>query len=130
MSLSRRQLLQAASGASLGVVAGGPLRQSRASAQSGEKEAVTIQFWTHDQNYIDFFTARAAELTESADSAYAYELNITQAPTTDLVTKALAAYAAGSGVPDAIGIEISQFSRFMQRGVAEQTLLDLTDRVA
>ena len=130
MSLSRRQLLQAASSASLGVVAGGSLRQSRASAQSGEKEAVTIQFWTHDQNYIDFFTARAAELTESADSAYAYELNITQAPTTDLVTKALAAYAAGRGVPDAIGIEISQFSRFMQRGVAEQTLLDLTDRVA
>jgi hypothetical protein len=66
----------------------GPLRQSRASAQSGEKEAVTIQFWTHDQNYIDFFTARAAELTESADSAYAYELKIAQAPTTDLVTTA------------------------------------------
>src|SRR5829696_2782076 len=108
MSLSRRQLLQAASGASLGVVAGGPLRRTRAAAQSGEKEAVTIQFWTHDQNYIDFFTARAAELTESADSAY----------------------ASGSGVPDAIGIEISQFSRFMQRGVAEQTLLDLTDRIA
>jgi hypothetical protein len=81
MSLSRRQLLQAASSASLGVVAGGSLQRSRAAAQSGEKEAVTIQFWTHDQNYIDFFTARAAELTESADSAYAYELNITQAPT-------------------------------------------------
>ena len=68
MSLSRRQPWQAASSASLGAVAGGSLRQSRASAQSGEKEAVTIQFWTHDQNYIDFFTARAAELTELADS--------------------------------------------------------------
>src|SRR5688500_11232736 len=130
MCLSRRQLLQAASGAALGVVAGGPLQRSRAAARSGEQGAVKIQRWTHDQNYIDFFTARAAELTESADSAYAYELNITQAPAPDLVTKALAAYAAGSGVPDAIGIEISQFSRFMQRGVAEQTLLDLTDRVA
>ena len=58
MSLSRRQLLQATGGASLGVMTGGSLGQSRASAQSGEKEAVTIQFWTHDQNYIDFFTAR------------------------------------------------------------------------
>lgn len=130
MTLSRRRLVQAAGGAAVG---GGLLLPSHTRARTraqADKQPVTIQFWTHDQNYIDFFTARAAELTESADSPYAYELNITQAPTTDLVTKALAAYAAGRGLPDAIGIEISQFSRFMQRGVAEQTLLDLSDRVA
>lgn len=128
MSLSRRQLLQAAGGTSLAAAATHKLH--RRGWTQGDKESVTIQFWTHDQNYIDFFTARAAELTESADSPYAYELTITQAPSADIVTKALAAYAAGRGIPDAIGIEISQFSRFMQRGVAEQTLLDLTDRVA
>ena len=135
MALSRRQLLRAAGGATAGVAAGAfPLvtgvGAAPARTQGGEKEKVTIQFWTHDQNYIDFFTARAAELSQSPDSAYEYELNITQAPTGDLVTKALAAFSARRGIPDAIGIEISQFSRFMQAGVAEQTLLDLTDRVA
>jgi multiple sugar transport system substrate-binding protein/arabinosaccharide transport system substrate-binding protein len=131
MSLSRRQLLHAAGAASLGAATTQRLHRRSAAAQTaGDKEPVTIQFWTHDQNYIDFFTARAAELTESPDSPYAYELNITQAPSADIITKAVAAYSAGRGIPDTVGIEISQFSRFMQRGVAEQTLLDLTDRVA
>ncbi len=148
MAMSRRQLLKIAGGASAGVATSGILAANGASlvgaapglaggrrtlgrAQAaGDKEKVTIQFWTHDQNYIDFFTRRAAELTDSPDSPYAYELKITQVPSNDLVTKALAAFSARRGIPDVIGIEISQFSRFMQGGVAAQTLLDITDRTA
>lgn len=142
MAQSRRQFVQNATVSSAGVVAasfgaqqalaapGGNRAPGASVAQSGDKEPVTVKLWTHDQNYIDFFTRRAEELSESADSKYTYTLDITQAPSGDLITKALAGIAAGQSMPDLIGIEISSFARFMENDVAEQTLVDLTDRIA
>lgn len=50
----------------------------------------------------------------------------TQIPYDQLWPKILTTLAAGTGVPDLIGIEISAFSRFMKGDIAEQALVDLT----
>jgi ABC-type glycerol-3-phosphate transport system substrate-binding protein len=122
--LTRRQFLAASAGAGAGLFLFGGC------GGGGEgSDGNIINLWTHDDNYINFFKARAEELSKS-DPDFNYRLKITQAPTDSLFTKALSALSAGTNIPDLLGIEISSFSRFMKKNIAQDTLLDITDRVS
>jgi len=124
--LSRRNLLRLAALGTAGV----PLLTScggdaPSPGNSSAAAPVTLSLWTHDKGYISYFTDYARKLG-GGSAGFATSLQVTQAPPADLVTKALAAYTARASTPDLLGIEISQFSRFLKDGIAEQVLLDLT----
>ena len=123
---SRRDFLRTTA-AGAGSLALGGIALPRAAHAA---EDVTIQFWTHDNGYIQFFTQKAAEYSALPDAKYNFTIEVTQAPSAEIVTKALTAYSARQEIPDLLGITINQFSRFMGRGVADSVLMDITDRVA
>lgn len=127
--LSRRSILR------WGAAAGGAFALSNmlaACAPSGPVTSVTsgavdLSFWTHDDGYIKFFT----DALPIAGAAYGYDytLNITKAGTSDIVTKLIAQAVAGTGTPDAVGLEISAFSRTLRGSIASELLVDLTESV-
>lgn len=89
-------------------------------------ESVAITMWTHDALYVEFFTTRGNVWKEDYPQ-YDIRFEFEQIPYAEVFTKVLANLAAGSGAPDLVGIEISQFSRFMVGDIAEKGLVDLTD---
>lgn len=95
------------------------------SSGAGAQEEVTISMWTHDNLYVEFFTRRGEEWA-ALHPEYKMNFKFTQIPYDQLWPKILTTLAAGTGVPDLIGIEISAFSRFMKGDIAEQALVDLT----
>ena len=132
--LSRRSLLRYAA---LGAVAypvlsacgsGSDSAPGSGSSSSSAAAAVPLSLWTHDKGYISYFSNYAKKLG-GAGASFAPELQVTQAAPPDLVTKALAAYTAKASTPDLLGIEISQFSRFMKDGIADAVLLDLSPKL-
>jgi len=96
--------------------------------QAQKKEKMTITMWTHDYLYVQFFKARGAEWAQEYPQ-YEFKFDFIQIPYAEVFTKTLTALAAGVGAPDLIGIEISQFSRFMKGDIAEKCLVDLTPLV-
>ena len=106
--LSRRGFLMGAAGVA-GIAALGPLL----TACGGQPDAapiasgkVNVSVWTNDKNYPAFFRKRAETLSKSGK----YKYDVTEVISSDIWTKALAAYAAKSTVPSLMGIEISQVS--------------------
>ena len=130
LTLTRRQLLQytaAIGGASVvgGSLAGcgnGPIRP----VTSGP---VQLAFWTHDDGYVEFFTAATTNGVTKA-LPFQYSLALTKSGAADLVTKMLAQAVAGRGTPDLAGLEFGSFPRVLRGNIARQLLHDLTDSVA
>ncbi len=89
------------------------------------KEEITITMWTHDFLYVRFFKARAEEWKQKYPQ-YDFKFDFIQIPYDQVFTKVLNTFAAGTGAPDLVGIEISAFSRFMKDDIAEKCLVDLT----
>jgi len=90
------------------------------------QDEVTLTAWTHDQLYIDYFTARLPEF-----QALHPEITINFEPTVDSQApqNALNSIAAGEQGPDLLGIERGQFPNFMRNGIIADYFLDLTDRI-
>ncbi|MFE6736564.1 ABC transporter substrate-binding protein [Microbacterium sp. NPDC057650] len=125
--LSRRGFLMGAVGVA-GMAALGPLMtacggQPAADAISSGK--VDVSVWTNDKNYPAFFRKRAVGLSEKGP----FDYKVSEVVSSDIWTKALAAYAAKSTVPSLMGIEISQFSRFMQNDIAKDVFVDLSGKM-
>lgn len=97
-------------------------------AMASPQEKITISLWTHDNLYVKFFNARAVEWAKMHPE-YKFKFDFIQIPGDSLWPKVLTSMAAGVGAPDLVGIEISQFSRFMKRDIAETELVDLTPLV-
>ena len=91
-------------------------------------EEIRITMWTHDHLYVKFFNARAVEWAKMHPE-YKFKFDFIQIPYDSLWPKVLTSLAAGVGAPDLVGIEISQFSRFMKQDIAETQLVDLTPLV-
>lgn len=89
------------------------------------KEEITITMWTHDFLYVKFFKARAEEWKQKYPQ-YDFKFDFIQIPYDQVFTKVLNTFAAGTGAPDLVGIEISAFSRFMKDNITEKCLVDLT----
>ncbi len=87
---------------------------------------VTIEMWTHDALYIQYFEKRVAGLNEQND-----DLNITlvaeEMP--DPITSFVSAYIARENLPDMIGVEQGEFPILMEDDVVADVLVDLTDRI-
>lgn len=123
--LSRRGFLMGAAGVA-GLAALGPLLTAcggQADAAPIESGKVDVSVWTNDKNYPAFFKKRA----ENLDGKFDY--NVTEVISSDIWTKALAAYAAKSTVPSLMGIEISQFSLFMRNNIAQNVFADLSGKM-
>jgi len=127
--MSRQHLLKTGAGLAAGVGGLTLLRPGSARASSlaraPQATSVTINMWTHDNLYVKFFTARAKEWA-TQHPQYSFTFNFVQIPYAQLFTKVLANLSVGSGAPDLVGIEISSFSRFMNGGIDEKSLVDLT----
>lgn len=128
--VSRKQVLKAGAavaGTAASLAALGPAGTALASSPTHASRAtdVTLNMWTHDNLYVQFFLARAKEW-EKQYPQYNFTYKFLQVPYADLFTKVLANLAAGSGAPDLVGIEISSFSRFMKGDIATKGLVDLT----
>ncbi|UNK70466.1 ABC transporter substrate-binding protein [Microbacterium sp. H1-D42] len=126
-SLSRRGFLMGAAGVA-GIAALGPLLAACSSPASGEAVTsgkVDVSVWTNDKNYPAFFRTRAESLSKEGP----YDYKVSEVVSSDIWTKALAAYAAKSTVPSLMGIEISQFSRFMRNNIAEGVFADLSGKM-
>ncbi len=89
---------------------------------------VDLSFWTHDDGYVDFFTA-AVPLAD-ARTAFDYTLTITKIGANDLVTKMIAQAVTGTGTPDVVGLEVGNFARTLRGDIAPELLVDLTAATA
>lgn len=124
--VSRRGFLMGLAGVA-GATALAPLLTScaKGGAESVTSGPIDVSVWTNDQNYPAFFDTRAQELSKTGD----YQYTVTPIVSSDIWTKALAAFAAKAEVPSLLGVEISQFSRFMKDGIAESVFLDLSGKM-
>jgi ABC-type glycerol-3-phosphate transport system substrate-binding protein len=127
--LSRRHLLKLGLGIGGSVLAGSSLSGCAGSTSTTAvtQGSVDLSMWTHDQGYIDFFSAVATDAAKS--KPFNYSLNITKSGASDLVTKMIAQAVAGRGTPDLVGVETGNFSRLRREDLAEQLFTDLTPLV-
>lgn len=123
--LSRRGFLVGAAGAA-GLAALAPLLAACGGTAAPDPTGkVSVSVWTNDKNYPAFFNTRAQAL--SAKGGYQY--TVVPVVSSDIWTKSLAAYAAKSTVPSMLGIEISQFSRYMKNNIASDIFVDLSGQM-
>jgi multiple sugar transport system substrate-binding protein/arabinosaccharide transport system substrate-binding protein len=131
MAFSRRRFLQMT-----GLTAGGALLTPAVAAcgSGGGGEVLTsgpvdLDLWVNSQQLVDIFTHWAGELTNGT-GPFDYTITPLLQNTSDIATKALAAFSARGEVADLLGLEITHFPRFATSNIAASTLLDITDRVA
>jgi multiple sugar transport system substrate-binding protein/arabinosaccharide transport system substrate-binding protein len=96
-----------------------------AAAPSGEKQAVTLSMWTHDNLYVQFFGARAAD-QEFKDAHPNVEITTDFQQVPDTMTKMLSTLSAGEKAPDLFGIEQGWFGPFMKDDIIGSNFVDLT----
>ena len=96
---------------------------SGAAPASGEKQKVTLSMWTHDNLYVQFFTARANEWAANYPQ-YEFTFDFQQVP--EVFTKMLSSLSAGEPVPDLFGLEQGWFGPFMKDGILDSKFVDLT----
>jgi arabinosaccharide transport system substrate-binding protein len=105
-----------------------PLLAACSAAPSPTQSAsgkVDVSVWTNDKNYPAFFAKRAKSLSSHGK----YNYTVTDVVSSDIWTKAVAAFAAKSTVPSMLGIDISHFSQFMVNNIAEDIFVDLTGKM-
>lgn len=87
---------------------------------------VTIEMWTHDSLYIQFFEKRVDEMNEQNPDL---QITLDAQEMPEPITSFISAYIAGEDLPDFIGVEQGDFPLLMEDGVVADVLVDLTDRV-
>jgi arabinosaccharide transport system substrate-binding protein len=123
---TRRSILKLGLGLSGSAIAGASLAGC-ASSPAGQALAagpVDLSFWTHDQGYIDFFSAVAKDPAKAAP--FSYNVQVTKSGSTDLITKMIAQAVAGNGTPDLVGVELGNYSRLRRKNLAPELFVDLT----
>jgi ABC-type glycerol-3-phosphate transport system substrate-binding protein len=87
-----------------------------------------MDMWTHDNLYVQFFTARAAD-QEFKDAHPGVEIttNFQQVP--DVFTKMLSTLSAGEKVPDLFGLEQNWFGPYMKDDIIGTNFVDLTPMI-
>jgi ABC-type glycerol-3-phosphate transport system substrate-binding protein len=133
-TLSRRTFLRSAVIAAAGLTAacapsGAPAAPAAATegpgaVAGGVKEKITLSMWTHDNLYVQFFTARANEWKEKYPQ-YDFTFDFQQIP--EVFTKMLSSLSANEPVPDLFGLEQGWFGPFMKDDIIDQKFVDLTN---
>lgn len=87
---------------------------------------ITIEMWTHDALYTQFFQKRVEELNaQNPDRQIILEAEEMPEP----ITSFISARVAGEDLPDLIGVEQGFFPILMEDDIVESVLVDLTDRI-
>jgi ABC-type glycerol-3-phosphate transport system substrate-binding protein len=87
---------------------------------------ITIEMWTHDALYTQFFQKRVDKLNaENPDRTIILEAQEMPEP----ITSFISAYVAREELPDLIGVEQGFFPILMEDDIVEDVLVDLTDRI-
>lgn len=131
-AVSRRDALRfgIAGGTVLAAAGLGACSGSGSKKDSSGRQPVKIRYWTHDKVLsVPLLQYWAKKLSAEPSAKYAYTIEPTIIPPSDLPTKARAAFLAhNSKAPDLLNIEVNSFSRVMP--VAKDTLVDLTQTIA
>ncbi|HEU4703260.1 MAG TPA: ABC transporter substrate-binding protein [Conexibacter sp.] len=132
--LTRRTLLKGAGSAGALLLGGSVLAAcgsdsgGAATTAAGKTQDVTVKFWTHDPLLsVPFVKQEAKRLSAAANAPYRYKIVPTIIPADQIPPKARAAFLAKTNAPDLPAFEIGAFCQMM--GIADQTLVDLTDAV-
>jgi len=90
-------------------------------------DEVTITMWTHDVQYVEFFTEVANEwaASEHPEIDFTFEFEIVPS----LHDVVLANIAGGQPLPDLVGISEFHFPRYLVDDLIEDHFVDLTDRI-
>ncbi|GAA4194533.1 ABC transporter substrate-binding protein [Gryllotalpicola kribbensis] len=126
LGATRRQFLRwsAASAAALSVPGLLAACAGSGDVRTVRSGRVTLDFWTHDDGYVQFFTDSIG--VADAATRYRYRLDVTKIGAADLVTKLLAQAVAEAGTPDVAGFEIGNFARMLRGDITEELLVDLS----
>ncbi len=81
--------------------------------------------WTHDNLYVQFFTARAAD-QEFKDAHPDVEITTDFQQVPEVFTKMLSTLSAGEDTPDLFGLEQGWFGPFMKDNIIGTYFVDLT----
>lgn len=93
---------------------------------TGQKEAVTLSMWTHDNLYVQFYT-KCGEVWKENYPQYDITFNFQQLP--DVFTKMLASLSAGEEVPDLFGLEQGWFGTYCKDDLIEQNFVDIAPSI-
>lgn len=87
---------------------------------------VTIEMWTHDALYIEYFEKRVAGMNEQNPDL---QITLDAEEMPDPITSFVSAFIARENLPDLIGVEQGDFPILMEDDVVGDVLVDLTDRI-
>lgn len=98
---------------------------SSANVETVKSGKVALSLWVQDPGLASDLKRTASGLSKP----YQYTTSTVVQDSSDLITKALAAYTAHGQVPDILGVDITLWSKFMTSDLAAAYLTDITNDV-